>query len=95
MLKRIEFLSREKLAESDVQIAANHVDSQQDRALALAVQDIFDAGQRERRQRSQMVDGDTPFIAKLKGNVLLTSDDVKVLEGILWSDEKSSKAWIP
>ena len=66
LIQGVELWSREKLAESDSETITYHFDGDELWVLALSIKDVFDAGGRKCRNRSQFVDADLVLTAQLE-----------------------------
>ena len=69
----------EKLAQSDAQSIANHLDCNQLRILALPVKNVLDARRRQSRDGSQLVDGDLMFTAQCQNTISDRSNSIHAL----------------
>ena len=69
LLQGIKFRRGEEFAEGDFQTVANHFDGRQFGVLTFTVQDILDAGGRQRRKGCQPVDADISLPAQAENTI--------------------------
>ena len=69
LFQRIKLRRVEELTEGNLQTVTDHLDGKQFWILALAVQDIFDAGRRQGGNSRKSIDADSPLFAKAKYSI--------------------------
>jgi hypothetical protein len=69
LFQRIKLRRVEELTEGNLQTVTDHLDGKQLGILALAVQDIFDAGWGQGRNSRQLIDADASLFAKGKYSI--------------------------